>query len=107
MAPDGRAALEGILKLKPDLAILDISMPEMSGIEVAIELKRQGNKAKVIFLTVHQDNDILQTCLAVGGQGYVLKVLMDTDLIPAMNEVLAGGVFISRSATRPDTASAG
>jgi DNA-binding NarL/FixJ family response regulator len=92
---DGGAALEATLKLKPDLVVLDISMPVMSGIEVAEELKRQGNKAKVVFLTVHEDRDILKTCRAAGGLGYVIKVLMDTDLIPAMNEALAGHTFTS------------
>ncbi len=57
---DGRAALEATLKLEPDLVVLDISMPLMSGIEVAEELTRQGNKAKVVFLTVHEDQDILK-----------------------------------------------
>jgi DNA-binding NarL/FixJ family response regulator len=92
---DGRAALEATLKLKPDLVVLDISMPVMSGIEVAEELTRQGNKAKIVFLTVHEDQDILNTCRAAGGLGYVIKVLMDTDLVPAMNEALAGHTFTS------------
>jgi DNA-binding NarL/FixJ family response regulator len=92
---DGRAALEATLKLKPDLVVLDISMPVMSGIEVAEELTRQGSKAKIVFLTVHEDQDILNTCRAAGGLGYVIKVLMDTDLVPAMNEALAGHTFTS------------
>jgi DNA-binding NarL/FixJ family response regulator len=92
---DGRAALEATLKLAPDLVVLDISMPVMSGIEVAEELKRQGSKARVVFLTVHEDQDILNTCRAAGGLGYVIKVLMDTDLVPAMNEALAGHIFTS------------
>jgi DNA-binding NarL/FixJ family response regulator len=95
MVCDGRAALESTLKLEPDLVVLDISMPLMSGIEVAEELKRQGSTAKVVFLTVHEDQDILNTCRAAGGLGYVIKVLMDTDLVPAMNEALAGHVFTS------------
>ncbi|HWO39000.1 MAG TPA: response regulator transcription factor [Candidatus Acidoferrum sp.] len=93
---DGRAALEGTLRLKPDLVVLDISMPVMSGIEVAEELTRQGSKAKIVFLTVHEDQDILNTCRAAGGLGYVIKVLMDTDLVPAMNEALANHMFTSR-----------
>jgi DNA-binding NarL/FixJ family response regulator len=95
MVSDGRAALEATLKLEPDLVVLDISMPAMSGIEVAQELKRQGNNAKIVFLTVHEDPDILKTCRAAGGLGYVVKLLMDTDLIPAINEALAGHVFTS------------
>jgi DNA-binding NarL/FixJ family response regulator len=96
MVSDGRAALEATLKLEPDLVVLDISMPAMSGIEVAEELKKRGNKARVVFLTVHEDHDILKTCRAAGGLGYVIKVLMDTDLVLAMNEALAGHMFTSR-----------
>jgi DNA-binding NarL/FixJ family response regulator len=100
---DGRAALEAVLALDPDLAVLDISMPCMSGIDVARELLRRGSKARIVFLTVHEDTDILETCLAAGGLGYVVKVYMDTDLIPAMYEALAGRVFISRFPSQQNT----
>jgi DNA-binding NarL/FixJ family response regulator len=102
LVSDGRAALEATLKLEPDLVILDISMPAMSGIEVAQELKKRGNKAKIVFLTIHEDADILRTCHAAGGLGYVVKLLMDTDLVPAMNEALAGHVFTSRFPSQQD-----
>jgi DNA-binding NarL/FixJ family response regulator len=92
---DGQAALATTLKLNPDLVVLDISMPLMSGIEVAQELKKLGNKAKIVFLTVHEDTDILRTCHAAGGLGYVIKLLMDTDLVPAINAALAGHTFTS------------
>src|SRR5271155_1228953 len=92
---DGRAALEATLELEPDVVVLDISMPAMSGIEVAHELKKRGNKAKIVFLTVHEDADILKTCQAAGGLGYVVKVLMDTDLVLAMNQALADHIFTS------------
>ena len=93
---DGQKALDDTMALQPDLIVLDISMPGMSGIEVARELKRRGNKAKIVFLTVLEDSDIMATCLAVGGLGYVAKVLMETDLIPAMNSALAGRPYVSR-----------
>jgi DNA-binding NarL/FixJ family response regulator len=93
---DGQTALDDTMALQPDLIVLDISMPGMSGIEVARELKRRGNKARIVFLTVHEDSDIMATCLAVGGLGYVAKVLMETDLIPAMNSALAGRPYVSR-----------
>ena len=96
MVSDGRAALESTLKLSPDLIVLAVSMPGMSGIEVAQELKRRGNNAKIVFLTVHEDSDILARALAAGGLGYVAKVLMDADLIPAINAAFAGRVFVSR-----------
>jgi DNA-binding NarL/FixJ family response regulator len=96
MASDGRTALAEVLKLEPDLVVLDISMPGMTGIDVARQLKSCGNSARIVFLTVHEDSDIIATCLSVGALGYVLKGLMDSDLIPAMNEALAGRVFVSR-----------
>jgi len=102
MVTNGRTALDSTLALKPDLVILDISMPGMSGIEVAKELRRCESGAKIIFLTVHQDPDILATCLAAGGLGYVVKLLMDTDLIPAMHEALSDRVFVSRFSYPPD-----
>jgi DNA-binding NarL/FixJ family response regulator len=95
-ASDGMSALETILKVDPDLAVLDISMPGMSGIEVARELRSRGTRVKIVFLTVHEDADILATCVAAGGLGYVVKVLMETDLIPAMKAALAGRKFVSR-----------
>jgi DNA-binding NarL/FixJ family response regulator len=102
MVSDGSAALDAASVLEPDLIILDISMPGMSGIEVARELKRRGNKARIVFLTVHEDTDILATCLAAGGLGYVVKVLVETDLIPAMNAALVGREFVSRFSSLQD-----
>lgn len=95
-ACNGPAGLETTLKFDPDLVVLDISMPGMSGIAVAEELRRRGSNAKIVFLTVHEDIDILKACQAAGGLGYVLKALMETDLVPAMNEALAGRTFTSR-----------
>ena len=96
MVSGGQTALAAILKLEPDLVVMDISMSGMTGIEVARELKCRGNKTRIVFLTVHEDSDIIATCLSVGALGYVSKALMDSDLIPAMNEALAGRVFVSR-----------
>jgi len=93
---DGKAALDAILELKPDLVILDISMPGMNGLEVARELKGRTSRTKIVFLTVHEDSGIIAACLSAGALGYVVKALMDGDLILAVNEALAGRVFISR-----------
>jgi DNA-binding NarL/FixJ family response regulator len=100
---DGRAALDASFKYKPELTVLDISMPGMSGIEVATELRRRGDLAKIIFLTVHEDFDILKACQAAGGLGYVVKVRMDSDLIPAMEAALDGGSFTSNFSDQKDT----
>ena len=92
---NGRSALRKSLELEPDVVVLDVSMPVMNGIEVAKELKRHASKAKIVFLTGHNDPEILEACLAAGGLGYVLKDLISTDLIAAMNEALAGRKFVS------------
>jgi DNA-binding NarL/FixJ family response regulator len=102
MVADGQAAINATIALAPDLVVLDISMPGLSGIDVARELKKRGNKAKIVFLTVHEDADILATCFAVGGLGYVVKVLMQADLIQAMNEALADRPFVSRFSSPQD-----
>lgn len=95
MVSDGKAAMEEVMALEPDVVVLDISLPGMSGLEVAKELKRRASKTKIVILTVHEDSGIIAACLSAGALGYVVKALMDSDLIPAMNEALAGRVFVS------------
>ena len=100
MVSDGKAALDSILALRPDLAVLDISMPGLSGLEVAKKIKGQAMNTKIVFLTVQEDSGIIAACISAGASGYVLKELMESDLLLAMNEALAGRVFISRISSR-------
>jgi len=94
---DGRALLEAADKHKPDVCLLDISMPVLNGIEVAARLKESGSKAKIIFLTIHEDLDFLMAALRAGASGYVVKPRMASDLRAAIKEVLAGRTYISSS----------
>ncbi len=103
LVSDGRAAVQAALKHDPDLIVLDVSMPGMSGIEVARELKKRHNPAKIVFLTVHEDAEILASCLAAGGLGYVVKELMNSDLIPAIDAALAGRGFVSQFSSEGET----
>jgi DNA-binding NarL/FixJ family response regulator len=96
---DGRALLEAAARLDPDICLLDISMPVLDGIATANQLKERGSKAKVIFLTVHEDSDFLQAALKTGASGYVIKRRMASDLHRAVKEALAGRIFISSSVT--------
>jgi DNA-binding NarL/FixJ family response regulator len=100
---DGQSALAASLRYKPELTILDISMPGMSGIEVATELRRRGDVSKIIFLTVHEDLDIVKACHDAGGLGYVIKVRMDSDLIPAIEAALDGRSFCSSFSDAQDS----
>jgi len=92
---DGRALLEKAKELKPDIYLLDISMPILNGIETATQLREIGSTAKVIFLTIHADVDFLRAALNTGALGYVIKPRIKSDLTTAVREVLAGKVFIS------------
>ncbi len=92
---DGRQALEAARKLKPDVLVLDISMPVINGIETAHQLKQAGSKTRVIFLTVHDDPDYAREALETGALGYVIKSRIASDLVAAVNEVHAGRSFVS------------
>lgn len=92
---DGQALLKAASRLKPDVCLLDISMPAMNGIETAIQLKERGSTAKVIFLTMHEDRDFIQTALRIGASGYVFKRRITSDLSLAVSEALADRIFIS------------
>jgi DNA-binding NarL/FixJ family response regulator len=87
---DGPEFLEAFDRLKPDLCVLDISMPKMSGIEVANRIKQSDAQAK---MTLHDDFDFRAAALDTGAEGYVTKARMGGDLLLAVNEVLAGRRF--------------
>jgi DNA-binding NarL/FixJ family response regulator len=94
---DGHALLEAAARLEPDVCLMDISMPILNGIEAAAQLKESGSKAKIIFLTIHEDLDFLVAALRAGASGYVVKPRMASDLRAAIKEVLAGRTYISSS----------
>jgi len=92
---NGKALLEAAARLKPDVCILDISMPHLSGIETITHLKQSTSCPKVIFLTIHNDADFVGAAFQSGAEGYVFKTRMAADLVKAVKEVLAGRTFLS------------
>ena len=82
-------------RLKPDVIVLDITMPVLNGIEAAVELHEMGSTAKIVFLTVNEQAEFVDACMAEGGNGYVTKNRLSSDLIPAINAALGGSIFIS------------
>ena len=91
----GLALLEAAARLKPDVCVLDISMPVVSGIEAAAQLKLSDSPTKVIFLTIHNDSDFVGAAFKSGAEGYVFKTRMAADLVVAVREVMAGRTFLS------------
>jgi DNA-binding NarL/FixJ family response regulator len=76
--------------------VLDISMPGMTGFQVAASLRKSGSTAAVVFLTVHDEEEFVLAAKAAGGIGYVVKSRLRTDLIAAVQEARAGRSFVSQ-----------
>jgi CheY-like chemotaxis protein len=92
---NGTEAIDQAAALHPDLIILDISLGDVSGFEVAKRLKRAGCPAKIIFLSLHEDMDFVGAAFGLGASGFVFKSRLTTDLDTAIAAVLSGGHFSS------------
>ena len=93
---EGQAALDAVGALHPDVVVPDISMPGMSGIEVASRLRRSGSTIPIVFLTIHENEELVRATELAGGSGYVVKTLLASDLTVAVQEALAGRRFVSK-----------
>ena len=94
-AADGLEAVRLCEECRPDLLILDISMPRLSGIEVAARAQKLDPRPRVIILSVHGDESYIMRALAAGAKGYLLKSATDEDLIPAVRAVAGGKPYFS------------
>ena len=92
--PDGRQALDASLRLNPDVAILDISMPGLDGLQTARELKRAGSHASIIMLTTYESDAYVAAAIQSGAHGYVVKTRMFSDLPSAIDHALARRLFV-------------
>jgi len=94
-AEDGRMAIQCVEKCKPDLILMDLSMPRMNGMDAIREIKRQSPQAKVLVLTVHKAEEYILATLHAGADGYVLKDATHTELVMAIRSVLMGKPYLS------------
>ena len=92
---NGRSLFDAAMKQEPDVIVTDISMPILNGIEAAVQLKNAGCASKIVFLSVHSDPDYVEACLSIGALGYVFKPRMAAELEHAIQEALAGRIFVS------------
>lgn len=94
---NGLNAVEEAERLDPDVLVIDISMPILDGLQAAARLRDANCRTKIVFLTVHEDQDFVAAALAAGASAYVTKEDVTTDLVPAIHEALQGGTYISQS----------
>ena len=99
-ANNGVEALDLVASLMPDIVVMDISMPEMDGMEATRRIRDSFPEIKVLILTVHAQERYLFPVLKAGAAGYVLKSTIDTRLVDAIRTVAGGGVFLYATATR-------
>jgi DNA-binding NarL/FixJ family response regulator len=97
---DGVAALEGAQRHHPTVAVLDVSMPRMTGLQAAREIRAHSPDTRVVMLSMHDDERYFLEGLEAGAAGYVLKRAADTDLIDAVRTVADGRTFLSDDAQR-------
>jgi len=121
-ARDGREALEAVLRLKPDVVLMDVEMPDLNGFEATQRITSADRHIRVLILTMYQEEEVVARCLDAGASGYVLKDASASQLVHAIETVHRGGKYMSpgalqhvvshyveggeRAATRYDTLSA-
>ena len=96
-AADGQQAMEKAAETSPDVALIDLSMPGMGGMEALQKMLGRGGDMRVVVLTMYDDPAYLRSALAAGASGYVLKRAVDGDLLSAIRAVYRGGIFIDPS----------
>jgi two-component system response regulator NreC len=92
--PDGENAVQEVLETKPDVTLLDLTMPRVGGMKALQEIARNCRGTRVLVLTMHDDPAYLRSALAAGASGYLLKRAVDSELIAAIRAVHRGGIFV-------------
>jgi DNA-binding NarL/FixJ family response regulator len=100
---DGKQAVAASLALDPDVVVIDISMPVLDGLQAARDLQKAKCRAKIVFLSIHEDNDFVDAAFSAGAYGYVTKARLSTDLVPAILEAMQGRTFVSKFTPRKVT----
>ena len=99
-AEDGREAVEKVKQLGPDVVVVDITMPNLNGIEATRHIKKINPEMKVLALTVHDNEEYVHQILQAGASGYLLKESAVSDLVSAINAVVKGDIFLSPSISK-------
>jgi DNA-binding NarL/FixJ family response regulator len=97
LVEDGRALMNAVARLSPDVIVADISMPTLDGIEAAALIRRRDPGARIVLVTVHEERILVERGLRAGALGYVLKGSAGDELVPAIHAALIGERFVSRA----------
>jgi DNA-binding NarL/FixJ family response regulator len=97
-AQDGRQALQEAQRLQPDVILMDITMPDVNGIEATKHIKRVLPEVKILMLTMHEHDEYVFQALRAGASGYMLKEAADTELITAIHVIKSGQFYLSPTA---------
>jgi DNA-binding NarL/FixJ family response regulator len=97
VAADGSEGVQKASEIQPDVVLMDVSLPEMNGIEATRQIRRISPGSKILFVSMLNELDVVQAAFAAGGSGYVLKWDAGRDLIPAIEAILLGQRFVSYS----------
>ncbi len=103
LVSDGESLIDAARRLRPDVIVMDINMPLLTGLEAAGELRKAVNPPKFIFVTTHDDPLVIDKALSLGASGYVFKSRLMSDLEPAVDTAMRGEVFISPTLRRRNT----
>jgi DNA-binding NarL/FixJ family response regulator len=96
-ASNGEEAIEAVRALKPDVAVLDITMPGINGLDAASQIANLGVGCRVLIFTMHESERLATEVRQAGAQGYALKSQATRDLIRAIDQLLSGGTFFGSS----------
>jgi len=94
---DGRALVDAVARLSPDVTVADIAMPRLDGIAAATVIRRNDSNARIVLVTVHSEPMLVEAGLAAGAMGYVLKHTAGDDLVAAVHAALDGRRYVSRA----------
>lgn len=97
IAENGEEAIREVLRLDPDVLVLDITMPGLNGLQVASRLRKLHPRTKILFLTIHEQAEYIAAAFSAGACGYVTKRRLASDLSRAIHEILSGRTFLSPS----------
>jgi DNA-binding NarL/FixJ family response regulator len=99
-ASNGQDAVDAVLRFDPDVAVLDIAMPILDGIQAASRIRKSSDRTKILFLTIQEGSEYISAAFAAGASGYITKRRLLVDLAHALREVAEGRAFLSPSLRR-------